>query len=81
MTETKAPKSPKGKKKETVSEKYLKIRLVRSPVGYPRNQRIVAKGLGLGKLNSEVIRRDGPEIWGMIRKIVHLVKVEAMEKK
>ena len=65
--------------KEQKSE--LRIKLVRSLIGYPQNQRKVAWGLGLRKLNSEVIRTDGPEIWGMIRKIPHLVKVEVLEKK
>lgn len=59
----------------------LRIKLVRSLIGYPKNQREVAKGLGLRKLQSEVIRKNSPEIWGMIRKIPHLLKVEVMEKK
>lgn len=59
----------------------MRIRLVRSLIGYPKNQREVAKGLGLRKLNSEVIRRECPEILGMIRKITHVLKVEAIEEK
>jgi large subunit ribosomal protein L30 len=59
----------------------LRIKLVRSLIGYPKNQREVAKGLGLRKPQSEVIRKNSPEIWGMIRKIPHLLKVEVMEKK
>jgi len=54
----------------------LRIRLVRSLIGYPRDQREVAKGLGLRKLNSEVVRTDTPQIRGMIRKIVHLLDVK-----
>jgi large subunit ribosomal protein L30 len=41
----------------------------------------VAKGLGLRKINSEVIRPDRPEIRGMVNKIIHLVRVEVVEKK
>lgn len=63
------------------SEGQLKIKLVRSLIGHPKIQREVAKGLGLRKMNSEVIRKDCPEIWGMIKKIPHLLKVEAIEKK
>jgi len=59
----------------------LRIKLVRSLIGYPKNQREVAKGLGLRKLQSEVIRKNSPEIWGMIHKIPHLLKVEVMERK
>jgi len=67
--------------KQKPAEKQLRIKLVRSPIGRPQKQREVVKGLGLRKLNSEVIRKDCPEIWGMIRKIPHLVRVEALEKK
>ena len=63
------------------SENQLKIKLTRSLIGWPETQREIVKGLGLRKLNSEVIRRDSPEVWGMIRKIPHLLKVEVLEKK
>jgi len=68
-------------KKAKPGEKQLRVELVRSLVGHPRKQREVVKGLGLRKVNSEVIRKDCPEIWGMIRKVPHLVKVEVLEKK
>ena len=67
------------KDKRTKGE--LRIKLVRSVIGYPKNQREVVKGLGLRKLNSEVLRNDSPEIRGMINKIPHLLKVEVLEKK
>jgi large subunit ribosomal protein L30 len=70
------PSKPKGKE----PEKFLKITLVRSLIGYPRRQREVAKGLGLRKLQSHVIRKESPEILGMVRKISHVLKVEAVEK-
>jgi large subunit ribosomal protein L30 len=67
------------KARETRGE--LKITLVRSLIGYPENQRQVARGLGLRKINAWVVRKDGPEIRGMIRKIPHLIEVEVLEKK
>ena len=75
-----AMKKTKAGKKD-VEGRELRIKLRRSLIGYPRIQREVAKGLGLRKINSEVIRRDVPEIRGMINKISHLVKVEVLEKK
>jgi large subunit ribosomal protein L30 len=63
------------------SEKQIKVRLVRSLIGRPRKQREVVKGLGLGKIDSEVTRKDCPEIWGMINKVPHLVEVKELEKK
>ena len=72
-------KAPKKVKKMTEPE--LKIQLVRSVIGRPRKQREVVKGLGLRRIDSVVIRKDCPEIRGMINKISHLVKVEVLEKK
>jgi len=63
------------------NKRMLKIKLVRSVIGHPRTQREVVKGLGLRKLNSEVIREDRPEIRGMVNKISHLLKVEAIDIK
>jgi len=61
--------------------KLIKVKLVRSLIGHPRRQKEVIKGLGLRRVNSEVVRKDCPEIRGMIYKVQHLVKVEAVEKK
>lgn len=79
-TQEKAKKS-KAKKSPESPEKALKIRLVRSVIGRPRYQREVVKGLGLRKVNSAVVRNDTPEIWGMVKKIPHLLNVEILEKK
>jgi large subunit ribosomal protein L30 len=58
----------------------IKITLVRSLIGYPEEQRLVVRGLGLRKPNSSVVRDDTPSIRGMVRKIPHLVKVEVVTK-
>lgn len=63
---------------KTPKDKFLKVKLVRSLIGRPQKQRDVVKGLGLRKLQSEVIRKDCPETWGMIRKVQHLVRVEVV---
>ena len=67
-------------RKAAVPERYLRIKLVRSLIGYPRPQHLAARGLGLRKLNSEVVRRESPEILGLINKISHVLKVEVTEK-
>lgn len=71
----------KNKSEGAPSEAMLRIRLVRSLIGRPRKQREVVKGLGLRRMQSEVVRRDCPEIRGMINKIPHLLKVEALDPK
>ncbi len=78
---TKSPAEKSKPKVDASSQRQLKIQLVRSVIGRPKIQREVVKGLGLRKLHSAVIRKDCPEVRGMIRKIPHLVTVEVLEKK
>ena len=57
----------------------LKVTLTRSRIGYPQDQRMTVKALGLGKINSTAIKDDTPAIRGMLHKVRHLVKVEVVE--
>ncbi len=57
-------------------EKQLKIKLVKSPITYAKNQRETLKALGLTKMNKEVIKVDNPAIRGMVKTVSHLVSVE-----
>jgi len=54
----------------------LKITLVRSTIGRPKDQKATVEALGLKKLNSSVIQDDVPQVRGMVTKVSHLVKVE-----
>lgn len=54
----------------------LKITLTRSIIGRPQNQKDTVKALGLGKVNSSVVKPDNVAIKGMINTISHLVSVE-----
>jgi large subunit ribosomal protein L30 len=54
----------------------LKITQVRSVIDRLENQKRTIKALGLGRPNYVVVHEDTPQIRGMIRKVVHLVKVE-----
>lgn len=74
-------KKPVEKKMAKPKEELIRIRLKRSIIGKPRKQREVVKGLGLRRINSEVLRKDCPETWGMIKKIPHLLDVEEAGKK
>lgn len=62
-------------KKESTG-KTIKVTLVRSPIGYTKNQKDTAKALGLRRLHQTVEHKDNPALRGMIRKIIHLVQVE-----
>ena len=54
----------------------LKIKLVKSPIGYEQSQKDTVKALGLRKIGQEVVQPDNEPIRGMIFKVKHLVSVE-----
>jgi large subunit ribosomal protein L30 len=54
----------------------VKVRLVKSAIGFDRKQKQVIEGLGLRRLNYTVELADTPAIRGMIHKVRHLVVVE-----
>ncbi|BCL82475.1 50S ribosomal protein L30 [Ktedonobacteria bacterium brp13] len=54
----------------------LRIKWVRSSIGYPKDQKATIKALGFHKLQNTVEHEDQPAIRGMIRKVSHLVQVE-----
>ncbi len=53
----------------------VKVTLVRSPVGFNRNQAAVVQGLGLRRIRHTVELKDTPGTRGMIHKVRHLVEV------
>jgi len=56
----------------------IRITLRHSRIGSTPRQREVLRGLGLGKVDSSVVRQDDPAIRGMVQKVVHLVEVEVV---
>jgi large subunit ribosomal protein L30 len=60
--------------------KKLRIKLIKSPIGYHKRQRKIAQALGLRKLQAEVVHYDSPSIRGMVNKISHLLEVEELEE-
>ena len=54
----------------------LKVTLTKSEIGSTKKIRATLVGLGLTKREKTVIRKDTPEIRGMLRKVEHLVTVE-----
>lgn len=74
-----AKAAAQAKQEKKPAEKQLRIRLVRSVIGRPQKHREVVKGLGLRRINSQVVRKDCAEIRGMINKIPHLLEVEELD--
>lgn len=58
--------------------KELKMTLTKSVIGSTKKIRATVVGLGLTKMNKTVIRKDTPEIRGMLYKVKHLVTMEEL---
>ena len=54
----------------------LTITLARGLSGHRESHRRVVKGLGLTRVNRSVVRKDTPEIRGMVEKVKFLLHVE-----
>jgi large subunit ribosomal protein L30 len=59
-----------------MSEKTLKVTLVKSVIGTKQDHRATVRGLGLKKLNQTVQLEDTPAVRGMIHKVAYLLKYE-----
>lgn len=62
--------------KGQTNDKVIRVTLIRSPIGYTKDQRATARALGLRRLHQTIEHKDTPTLRGMIQKIVHLVQVE-----
>lgn len=56
----------------------LRVTMVKSGIGYAEDQKKTLKALGLGRLNQSVVHEDSASLRGMVIKVRHLVKVEAV---
>ena len=57
----------------------LKVTQVRSGIGRSKSQNLTLQGLGLRGPRRSVILQDTEAVRGMIRKVAHLVTVEAAD--
>ena len=53
----------------------IKVKQIKSKIGYPVDQKRPLEALGLHKISQVVEKEDTPVIRGMIRKVHHLVEV------
>jgi large subunit ribosomal protein L30 len=56
--------------------KTVKVKLVKSTIGFNKNQAAVVRGMGLRRLGHTVELVDHPATRGMIHKVRHLVEVQ-----
>jgi large subunit ribosomal protein L30 len=59
-----------------MSDKKIKLTLIKSVIGTKSSHRATVKGLGLRRLNSVSILEDTPAVRGMIAKVSYLLKHE-----
>ncbi len=62
------------RKSEEIST--LRVTLVRSLIGRPKDQEATVQSLGLRRIHQTVEHPDSPSVRGMLTKVSHLVRVE-----
>ena len=61
---------------EEISLRPLRIRQVRSGIGFSQRQKATLRAMGLEKLGRVRTLPDNPQVRGMIARVSHLVVVE-----
>jgi large subunit ribosomal protein L30 len=56
--------------------KVVQVTLVKSPIGYSKDQKATVRALGLTKMLQTVEHVDSATLRGMLAKVTHLVAVE-----
>lgn len=64
------------RKKRSEPARTLRVRLVKSTIGSPADQRATVRSLGLRRLHASVVVVDTPVTRGMLRAVDHLVRIE-----
>lgn len=57
------------------SPKTIRIKWVRSGIGFTWRQKAIVRSLGLNKLNHTVVRPDTPQIRGIVAAVPHLLEI------
>jgi len=60
--------------------KKLRVKQVRSSIGYEKSQRATLRAIGLRRMHQTVELVDTPQARGMINKVRHLVQVEEISE-
>jgi large subunit ribosomal protein L30 len=62
--------------RKAAAGKVLRVTLVRSAIGFPKDQKATVRALGFHKLHQTVEHHDTPALRGMLNKVIHLIKIE-----
>ena len=63
-------------KASTNTAKVVRVTLVKSPIGYAKQQKATVRALGLTRMLQTVEHVDSATLRGMLAKVTHLVTVE-----
>ena len=55
--------------------KTIRIKWVRSGIGFTYHQKTIVRSLGLNKLNHTVVRPDTPQIRGIVAAVPHMLEI------
>ena len=59
-----------------MSDKKIRVTLIKSPIGCKSEHRATVRGLGLRRIRQTVELRDTPEARGMVNSVNYLVRLE-----
>lgn len=62
--------------KKGLTGKAVRVTLVRSPIGFTKDQKATVRALGLRRMHQTVEHQDTPALRGMLTKVIHLLKIE-----
>jgi large subunit ribosomal protein L30 len=62
--------------KKSKKEKFIRITLIKSPIGYSKRHKETIRALGFKRMHQTVEHVDSPTLRGMLYKVSHLVQVE-----
>ncbi len=65
--------------KGEAKERVVRLTLVKSPIGYGKDQKATLRALGLRRMHQRVEHVDSPSLRGMIARVIHLVQVEEVQ--
>ncbi|MFQ5945360.1 MAG: 50S ribosomal protein L30 [Anaerolineae bacterium] len=65
--------------KERSEDDHLEVTWVKSAIGYSKSQKATIRALGLKRLGDTVRVPNSPSVRGMVRTVIHLLRVEGME--
>lgn len=61
---------------KTPGGKSIRVTLIKSPIGFTKDQKATVRALGLHRMHQTIEHKDTPALRGMLTKIVHLLKIE-----